>query len=188
MGLFTAISIPAETAAGFEHLRSGLHGARWVEAEAYHITLSYMGELDGADIVRLIEALDPVRFDAFEISLKGLGIFGGNRPRALWAGVEDSTGLKAFQARQARAIIQTGFKLERRKYAPHMTLARFRDCNRGDLQQFAARQNLFSAAPFIVDGYALLSSRPNMGGGPYDCEAEFSGQAGFLPDMGQQPV
>ena len=92
----------------------------------------------------------------------------------------------ALQARQARAISGAGFKLETRKYTPHVTLARFRDGQRTDLQRFVERHNVYAAPAFLCDGYSLMSSRPNQGGGPYGIEAQFSGQAGFLPDMDEE--
>lgn len=186
MGVFTAIPIPRETGAALERLRSGLHGARWIEPDAYHITLSYIGDVNSRDIEALIDALDPIKFTPFEICLQGLGIFGSRRPRAVWAGVEGNTGLKALQARQAHAIKQAGFKLESRKYTPHVTLARFKNSQKSDLQRFVERCNLYSAPPFVCDGFSLMSSRPFQGGGPYGTEAVFSGQAGFLPDMSEE--
>ncbi|PLX44966.1 MAG: RNA 2',3'-cyclic phosphodiesterase [Hyphomicrobiales bacterium] len=186
MGFFTAITIPAETAAALERLHADLHGGRWIDPESYHITLNYIGELDGSAAGRLIEALDGLRFAPFEISLRGLGIFGGGRPRAVWAGAEPCPELMAMQARQARLIAGAGFKLESRKYTPHVTLARFREGRRNDLKRFVERRNVYHAPPFTCDGYVLLSSRPNGGGGPYGTEAVFSGQAGFLPDMGEE--
>lgn len=186
MGLFTAIPIPPELGAALERLRSGLHGARWITADSYHITLCYVGDISRPETEQLIEVLDGAAFAPFEIQLEGLGVFGGRRPRAVWAGLRACPELMALQARQARAIIAAGFKLEARKYTPHVTLARFRDGQRTDLQRFVERHNVYAAPPFLCDGFSLMSSRLNQGGGPYGTEAQFSGQAGFLPDMGEE--
>lgn len=186
MGLFTAISVPQETAEALQRLRSGLHGARWVEPDSYHITLSYMGEVGPDGIEQLIETLDGIRFSPFTIRLQGLGVFGAKRPRAVWAGLEDCPELISLQARQARAITGAGFRLERRKYTPHVTLARFRKDQPNDLQRFVERRNVYAAPEFVCETFSLMSSRPNQGGGPYGLEARFSGQAGFLPDMSEE--
>ena len=46
--LFTALEIPAATGQSLAMLRGGLPGARWIDAEHYHLTLRFIGDIDAA--------------------------------------------------------------------------------------------------------------------------------------------
>ena len=44
--LFTGIEIPDELRRRLSFLRGGLQGARWIDAENYHLTLRFVGDID----------------------------------------------------------------------------------------------------------------------------------------------
>ena len=44
--LFTGLEIPAEVGFALSLKRGGLTGARWIDAENYHITLRFIGDVD----------------------------------------------------------------------------------------------------------------------------------------------
>ena len=46
--LFTALEIPRNAAMSLSLLRGGLPGARWIDVENYHITLRFIGDVDGS--------------------------------------------------------------------------------------------------------------------------------------------
>src|SRR6266481_1117459 len=45
--LFTGLEIPAEIGQTLSNLRGGLPGARWIDPEDYHVTLRFIGDIDG---------------------------------------------------------------------------------------------------------------------------------------------
>ena len=45
--LFTGLEIPAEIGQTLSDLRGGLPGARWIDPENYHVTLRFIGDIDG---------------------------------------------------------------------------------------------------------------------------------------------
>ncbi|MEZ5873870.1 MAG: 2'-5' RNA ligase family protein [Hyphomicrobiales bacterium] len=45
--LFSAIEIPRSIAARLTMFRAGLNGARWIDPENYHLTLRFIGDVDG---------------------------------------------------------------------------------------------------------------------------------------------
>ena len=67
--LFTGLEIPAEIGQTLSSLRGGLPGARWIDPENYHVTLRFIGDIDGhllkqstaGDIVRNTPAMTGAR-------------------------------------------------------------------------------------------------------------------------------
>ncbi|WP_342640691.1 RNA 2',3'-cyclic phosphodiesterase [Rhodoligotrophos ferricapiens] len=170
--LFTGLEIPADIADELQLMQGGVWGARWIEAESYHITLRFMGDISDGIARELVEALDDVDMPSFTIRLKGVGSFGGAKPRAIWAGVDDdeSGSLKRLQTWHERLCQVVGLKPEPRKFTPHVTLARLRDSGVEGVQSFVAAHSLFESRPFEVRQFVLYSSRPSRGGGPYVSE------------------
>jgi len=44
--LFTGLELPSDLAMDLSMLRGGLSGARWIDAENYHLTLRFIGDID----------------------------------------------------------------------------------------------------------------------------------------------
>ncbi len=175
--LFTALEIPQDIAWELELMRGGVEGARWIDRDNYHITLRYIGDVDddvGYELGALLDEQPPPYFD---ISLAGVGSFGGRRPRAIWAGVEAGEELAALQLSHENLCRRIGLPPESRNYTPHVTLARLRNSAPQAVQQFASRHNLYRSRPFEVAGFVLMSSRPSRGGGPYIVECSYPSSA-----------
>ena len=45
--LFTGLEIPEDIGHSLSSLRGGLPGARWIDPENYHVTLRFIGDIDG---------------------------------------------------------------------------------------------------------------------------------------------
>lgn len=172
--LFAALEIPGDAAIELDLMRGGVDGARWIGRENYHITLRFIGDVDGRVADEVCAALDDVEAEAFTLALAGVGAFGGDRPRAIWAGVAETAGLWALRASVEAACRRAGLAPEARKFAPHVTLARLRNGGgAAAVQRFIMRNNLYRSRPFAVDRFVLMSARPSGGGGPYVVEESF---------------
>jgi RNA 2',3'-cyclic 3'-phosphodiesterase len=165
--LFTGIELPEDVVSRLSMLRAGLSGASWIDPDNYHITMRFAGDIADADANHFADALADIRFDSFDIELNGLGSFGGNKPRALWAAIKPSRELDLLQKAHERAARLVGLPPETRNFVPHVTLARLRNVSPHAAAEYLARHGAFYAAPFSVSRFVLFSSRPNYGGGPY---------------------
>lgn len=168
--LFTALEIPRDAALSLSLLRGGLPGARWIDVENYHITLRFFGDVEGHVADEIANALDRVRRPAFQLRLDGVGAFGGKKPHSVWAGVAASPHLTALQAEIERICQRLGVAADPRKFTPHVTLARLRNSSPADVAAYLSARGNFSAAPFKVGRFVLMSSRESVGGGPYVIE------------------
>jgi len=72
-------------AAYVERCRTAAPGFRWVSAENLHLTLRFIGEVDGRDAAMLDDALASIVAPAFDLELHGVGQFGNKQPHTLWA-------------------------------------------------------------------------------------------------------
>ena len=168
--LFTALEIPRDAALSLSLLRGGLHGARWVDVENYHITLRFIGDVEGHVADEIANALDRVRRAAFPLQLAGVGAFGGKKPHSVWAGVAPSADLVALQGEIERICQRAGVAPDPRKFTPHVTLARLRNSSPAEVANYLSARGNFDAASFKVARFVLMSSRESVGGGPYVVE------------------
>ena len=180
MRLFIAITLPETVQDALADLGNGLPGARWVAPENLHLTLRFLGEIDRRDAEDIDAALAEIRAPGFPLSIVGVDRFGDNRRlRQLWAGVEPHPGLLHLQSKVESAVVRSGLAPERRKFKPHITLARFKS-NPGDkLGAFLSRHGLFRLPPFEVDRFGLYSSFLSSGGSIYSEEAVYE----LTPDL-----
>ena len=168
--LFTALEIPRDAALSLSLLRGGLPGARWIDVENYHLTLRFIGDVEGHVADEIANALDRVRRPSFTLTLSGVGAFGSKKPHSIYAGVAPSPDLVALQAEIERICQRLGLPAETRKFVPHVTLARLRNASDGDVALYLSGRGNFSTLPFRVGRFVLMSSRESVGGGPYVVE------------------
>lgn len=173
--LFTGLEIPPETGAALALKRGALRGSRWIDPSDYHITLRFLGDVEVEVAEALHEALVAARPRAsFSVTLDGLASFGGDRPRAILATVVPSPELLDLQAEQERLARQAGAEPERRKFTPHVSLARLRrEAGPDDVAAYLGERGLFTPLTVPVERVALFSARESKGGGPYVVEAAY---------------
>lgn len=172
--LFTAVEVPTEVGRDLQLYRGGLAGARWVEPADYHVTLRFLGDVDGATARDLFEALAEDRPRApIWVGLDALASFGGDRPRAVFARVTANPDLLDLQAAHERAARRAGLAPETRRFTPHVTLARLRGVSSVDVGAYIAAHGRFSPLAFTATRFVVFSSRASVGGGPYVVEAAY---------------
>jgi 2'-5' RNA ligase len=172
--LFTGIEIPADIALQLSAYRGGLPGARWIDPENYHITLRFIGDIDDSTARDVFQALgDGRRREPLVVTINGLDTFGGGRPRIVMARAVPTSELSDLQAEQERLIRRVGLPPEKRKFTPHVTLARLRDASPIDVASYIATRGHFPKLAFTAQRFVLFSSRDSVGGGPYVVEAAY---------------
>ena len=181
--LFTAIDLPRNVRDQLAALSAPLPGAHWVPPENFHISLRFAGDIDPRRAREFADALAHIDHDVFALRIEGVGIFGGNDPRALWAGVGPSPALDALQRAHDRAARNAGLPPDNRAFKPHVTLARLRHARIDALTGFLEHHALLRSRTFVVERFALMSSRPQTGGGPYGIEENYP-LRGASPDFG----
>jgi 2'-5' RNA ligase len=171
--LFVALALPESVAQGLLMMQSGVPGARWMNREQLHLTLRFIGEVDGRDAEAIDDALSAISVPRFTLEFKGVGEFGGKNPRALWAGVAANESLAHLQRKIETAIQRIGLPAEERKFTPHVTLARLRAVPPGRVMDFLHDHALYSSGPFDLSEFVLFSSKTAPGGSLYVAERTY---------------
>jgi RNA 2',3'-cyclic 3'-phosphodiesterase len=114
--LFTGLEIPSDLAMDLSMLRGGISGARWIEAENYHLTLRFIGDTDDSTVREIHATLEKIRRPPFTVTIEELGSFGGAKPRALVARAKPAAPLVELQAQQERFMRRIGIAPEPRKF------------------------------------------------------------------------
>ena len=189
---FVAVAISQEArrtlAEAVESLQSrGVVGVRWVRPSAIHLTLKFLGEIDGlsacvhaqagslgGDIMDALQRAAAAR-SPFRLSLSGLGAFPRpESPRVIWAGLGgDLDELGSLQRDVDREVSPAvGVPLEKRPFSPHLTLGRVRDkvplTQRRSIGDALRGFDLASTPPWPVTGLHLVRSTLTPGGAVYD--------------------
>lgn len=160
MRLFVALPLPDQLSTALAAIGGGIPGARWVPAANLHLTLRFIGEVQSWQAQEIDDALATIRTRAFELSVAGVGTFDqGGRVTALWAGVERNERLAHLQQKIETALQRAGLPPERRRFAPHITLARVDNAPEAKVVAWVQAKNLFRAAPVTVEHFTLFSSR-----------------------------
>jgi len=163
-------------------LEAELDGARWIEADDLHLTLVFLGQVSAEQAAGAHEELAAIRAAPVRLRLKGLGSFGkGRRMRALWAAAEPAAELLSLQKKALNAVRRAGLEPERRKFVPHVTLARLKAPEPRQIGRYIAANNLFPAPEAEIGHFTLFRSHLDESGARYEALHRYRlGDAGRL--------
>jgi 2'-5' RNA ligase len=173
MRLFVALSIPETIAGQLMLLQGGVPGARWQAREQLHLTLRFIGDVDGRDARALDDALAGIDAPAFDLQLHSVGQFGNKQPHALWAAARPNDLLEHLQRKVDNAIRRVGQPQDAHKFTPHVTLARLKHPELDKVRAWLTAHALFTSNLFPVESFCLYSSKLTSDGSIYRVEQEY---------------
>ena len=189
MRTFVAIEIPSELKRQLRLEQSRLSDLpalrdlpavlRWANPDNLHLTLRFLGETDAIQRQQLAERMAEIaaRHAPFSLAPTRLGCFNSwNNLRVLWLGIGgESEALQAVQSDVESLARQVGFPPERKRFSPHITLARaVRNAQRPalhaaseQLRRAAAEEFHQSWIDWRVDELHIIRSVLGRGGATY---------------------
>lgn len=172
--LFVALDLPDAAREKLAGMSYGLPGAAWVDPERMHLTVRFIGEVEGHLFDTIKEGLAGVRSPSFYLTLKGVGHFPKRGdPETLWAGVAESEDLVRLRNRIESLLVRRGVEPETRKFHPHVTLARVKDARAPWIGRYVVENSLFAVHEVPVQAFHLYSSRLRPEGAEYTVEATY---------------
>jgi RNA 2',3'-cyclic 3'-phosphodiesterase len=184
MRLFIAIELPDEIRRSLRHVQDAVRsciertwdaqGTKWVRPEQMHVTLKFLGETADEAIPGLTKRLGEIKFGPLRMATKSVQCFPPHGPiRVIAAELDDPEGLSAdLQAKIDEACHTAGFRLEGRKWVPHITLGRVKERLPGSAREMVMKQNV-TREFFVVDQFSLIESRLDREGPQYVTVARF---------------
>lgn len=172
--LFVALALPTLVKTQLGALAGGIPGAKWVPPENYHLTLRFIGEIEPWQAEDVDAALAAIRSPRFDLALAGIGTFEkGGRIQSLHVPAERSEALARLQAKVETALQRIGLEPERRRFQPHVTLARTDKAETFKLISFVQTHALFRLPPVPVEHFTLFSSHLGKDSPHYVPEVEY---------------
>jgi 2'-5' RNA ligase len=130
--VFAAVPMPDGVVEAVEEwmapLRRRHPGPRWVTADRLHMTLRFLGDVGRERAEELAEALQAYGGGPVQFRLERVGRFRKGRhgpARVLWIGGSFEDGMEEL-ARLAGRVPDERGRRERRRFIPHLTVARSR--------------------------------------------------------------
>jgi 2'-5' RNA ligase len=86
--------------------------------ENMHLTLAFIGEYSDPEFIS--DILSDIDLEPVRLVIDGFGSFGDT----YWIGIKEDKGLAANVKRIRRALSDNGIPFDKKKFTPHMTIAR----------------------------------------------------------------
>ena len=122
MRLFIAVLFDDEILQGLEKVQSafrrrGVTG-NYIKKENLHLTLAFIGEYP--DARKVLNAVRKLRFEPFQVKLKGIGRFSD----LWWAGIGTDGELPQIAAQLRKLLAEADIPYDGKRFSPHITLVR----------------------------------------------------------------
>ncbi len=181
MRAFVAVDLPEPVREELETLQESLTVGRLVPWENFHLTLTFLGEQSDEAIEDAHEALSNIRATAFDLQLVGVGSFGKRSPQVVFAEVRKCDHLAELERRTTRALRHAGLEFQKRRFRPHVTIARLPRrlslYDLADIRDYLGASAVFRSSRFEVREFKLYRSSLTSRGAVHDVLASYD-----LPD------
>lgn len=181
--LFTALDIPESIKMQLQGMGGSIPGAKPVPKEQFHLTLKFIGEVEGRVLLDIEQALGNIKGSGnvgkldlapFNIRLKGVGVFPPRgAPRVLWVGIEEDGKLSTLRKAIENELAANGIARSKQKFTPHISVARLKKSPVARLQDYLAGNSFFETAWFPVNSFSLYSSKLTPKGAVHNCQRTY---------------
>jgi len=178
---FIAVGLSAGIKAELEKIESILKArnstpVKWVNPESIHLTLKFLGDVSSNKVTEILDGIKNgvAGIPAFQIQLAGLGVFPNPaRTQVVWAGISGNLDrIEQLQRNIEVEMEKQGFPREKRRFSPHLTLARVRDHATPDERKslgVLVTNTPFTGGVINVDSVDLMKSQLTRQGALYSC-------------------
>ncbi len=127
MRLFIALNFDDSTIANILAIQSELKKqgqGSFSLPQNIHLTLAFLGEIEAKRLDDIKSAMNKLTMPKLHLIFSHSGKFSRPDGDICWLGLENNQDLQYLQADLSKNLIASGFVLEKRKFTPHITIAR----------------------------------------------------------------
>ncbi|HWQ65646.1 MAG TPA: RNA 2',3'-cyclic phosphodiesterase [Methanospirillum sp.] len=128
-----------------------------VDPADMHITLKFIGDVDGTLIPQITDVLRRVSGSQFTLDLGPVTANSPKSPRVIWGELHDDGTCRRLAGEIDAALSPLGIEAETRKFRPHITIARVRQFHQSLFEEIATITDSCSGS-FSVDRFVLKKS------------------------------
>ncbi|MGR3343821.1 MAG: RNA 2',3'-cyclic phosphodiesterase [Paracoccaceae bacterium] len=170
MRVFLAISLSDETKAALAPLQRALPVGRPVPPENQHLTLVFLDDQIEETLEALHEELLILSVPSFSVTFSGVERFG----QVLAVGVAESAPLVVLHREVQTATRRAGIVLPRRRFRPHVTIARLNPGEGGGHRHVLSTHAEGDLPDMPVTGFTLYQSTLRPEGARHDALAHYA--------------
>lgn len=178
MRIFVALDLPEDLRASLAALADRVPVGRRVPAENLHLTLAFLGEVDGVGVQSAHEALAALTPKPAFIRVDGFDLLVGRAGGVLCL---RAPGSEVLHGQVMRALRAAGLALERRRYRPHVSLVRLPGRSGGrsggpvreQLDGFLAQHAALRLPETRATSFGLYRSELHPDGARYACLSDY---------------
>ena len=169
--LFAALLPDDTTVQQLLDISDGIDGARWIHPENFHLTMRFIGSVNEDRADELKAVLSTISAPPINVSIHGVGTFPELPTKyplnVLWTGVEETEEMRDLAAAIDKHVVMTGSKPEERPFHAHITVARIKFADRGDVVSWLDEHDDLELPGFTARKFHLMESFPGPMGVEY---------------------
>ena len=134
------------------------------------MTIKFLGDTEAELLPQVSKLLTEaaLALDEFLVDLNGLGAFPSmRRPNVVWVGLRTDAALADFVEQWDEKLAPLGFPREKRRFTPHLTVARIKGPPPPELATFVAHNAHTDYGSHIVESMELYQSELTAEGARY---------------------
>jgi 2'-5' RNA ligase len=112
------------------------HNISWQNNNSHHITLNFIGSMEPEQIEEMFTNLQDMMTAKSQISLEinSVSLFPNDKGQVLVANIHPTQQLKKIHSKIEEVIHTIGFETHLKNYHPHITLGRFKEKERANVE------------------------------------------------------
>ena len=97
---------------------------KFTDKDNLHLTLEFIGEVDEKNLKVLISILHRLQKGPINLVTSDIGSFKRGNKEIIWLGIKKNEELIELQRELKKLLVDNKFKVDDRKYTPHITIGR----------------------------------------------------------------
>ncbi|PKR79336.1 RNA 2',3'-cyclic phosphodiesterase [Halalkalibacillus sediminis] len=117
---------------------------KWVHMDDFHVTIKFLGAVSSSQVRQVEELMKDLKdYSPFELALNGINFFGKeDQPRVMYGLIEKEENLLSIKNLMETKLKKLGFEEDKRRFRPHVTLAKKWEKDKLQLSLEALNQKL----------------------------------------------